>query len=192
MRCPQASPIWHFVHSEAHVFQRLGRELLQAHGRVEAKSAAWASHRKKRNDKYSGAHFLKALRTQEGSRGVARLSKRLATLMRKCLKVNPRPWTDRDTRELLECSRGNLPLCLEDRVVSFAAWYNSVNAGFTWLIWAQLHGFIPHTPFGDETFAVALLGLSPLAKQQLKDACSLAEISLNLRQRVGCRRHIYF
>ena len=165
------------LHSEARVFQRLGRELLQAHGRVEAKSASWASHREKRHAKFSGAHFLKALQTPEGSRGAARLSKRLATLMRKCLKVNPRPWTDRNTRELLECSCGNLPLCVEDGVVSFAAWYNSVNAGFTWLIWAQLHGFTPHVPFGDETFAVALLGQRPLARRQLTNAGSLAEIT---------------
>ena len=166
-----------WLHAEAQIFLRLGRELLKAHGRVEAKRESWASHREKRHAKFSGAHFLKALRTPEGSRGAARLSKRLATLMRKCLKVNPRPWTDRDTRELLECSSGNLPLCVESAGVSFAAWYNSINAGFTWLLWAQLHDFIPHVPFGDETFAVALLGQSTLAKEQLTNAGSIAEIT---------------
>ena len=182
----QSKHAW--LHSEGQIFWRLGRELVQAHGRVEAKSAAWASHREKRHAKYSGAHFLKALQTPEGSRGAARLSFRLRSLMLKCLKVNPHPWTDCDTRELLECSLGNLPLCVENGNLKLAGWYNSVNAGFTWLIWAQVHGFIPHIPFGDATFAVALLGQSSLAKEQLKNAGSGWKIAGSRQQGRGGRR----
>ena len=162
-----------FLFSESQVFRQIGRTLVQAHDQVGGgASPGWASHREKRHVQYSGRHHLQALATLAGSQGAARLSHKLAPFIKKVLKVNPQPWADDDARHLLERAAGNLPLRVDEHGVAFAHTYNSVNSGFTWLIWAWTHGHIPLVPFGPETFDVAMASQGSKAQQQLRAAGS--------------------
>lgn len=166
---------------EARGFFRLGKALLTAHDACDTAFKSWAGHREKRHARFSGRHFLEALASPEGSKGAARLFRKLFPLMAKILKVHPRCWTDRDNKALLVCSHGNLPLCV-DQTVKFAAEYNSVNAGLSWMVWAQMNAHTPCIPFGEETFAVLWAGQSSVARQQLTAAGITTAYALERRR----------
>ena len=157
--------------AESRSMRLLGKSLLQAHAKKEHTSKTWAAHREKRHAGMSGHQFLRALATEDGSKGAARMLIRLVRFTRRwMLQGGASSWTDMDTAELFQVAHGAMPLRRKRRGNVFGADYTAVSAGLGFMLWAMSSDRMPVVIFGEESFQLILKGQSTASKTHMVSA----------------------